>query len=387
MQLTTSGGPSTSKLTRSHQRQTKFTAGTLCLYLAATFSAACANDAAVATPGQDAQRETTLSVESSAVQNSTKAPDSGTADGDKPAVRKKIIAKPGVEINVSTAAEDLVPTDDPALAKKQAEAYPESAEASFIYAVALTRTSRVEEALKEIRRARRLAEKDGGPQYFDKMILQYEDMVKNYPDENRVRYGLAWAYYMKAYLVARQSKKEQEYIEKLKLAAAAQSAKNAGKKIETAPGNENSAPKPSAPAWLNAWAGPYMPKDKDGNTVKLPELKTGADAPHIKGALEQAAPSVVAQVRSYYQAALSNLDELIRRKPDDVWAIAYRAHLNLEYSGDLDSSMSVWKECAQRFPNNPAAYFFLGEGYLKQGNLKECLANISRAIALRGASQ
>jgi hypothetical protein len=49
--------------------------------------------------------------------------------------------------------------------------------------------------------------------------------------------------------------------------------------------------------------------------------------------------------------------------------------------------MSVWKDCAQRFPNNPAAFFFLGEGYLKQGNLKECLANISRAIALRGASQ
>jgi hypothetical protein len=49
--------------------------------------------------------------------------------------------------------------------------------------------------------------------------------------------------------------------------------------------------------------------------------------------------------------------------------------------------MAVWKECAQRFPDNPAAYFFLGEGYLKQGNLKECLSNISRAIALRGLSK
>jgi tetratricopeptide (TPR) repeat protein len=303
-------------------------------------------------------------------------PQSGTADGDKPAAAQKIIARPGIPITVTTQTEDLVPTDDPDLAKKQVDAYPDSAEASFIYAVALTRTSRVEEALKEIRRARRLAEKDGGPQYFDKMIASYEEMVKNYPDENRVRYGLAWAYYMKAYLVARQSKKQQEYLEKLKQAAQAKDAGLADKDGKSA-----------APAWLNAWATPYMPKDKDGNTIKMPELKTGADAPHVKGALEQAAPSVVPEVKTYYQSALKNLDELIKRKPDDVWAIAYRAHLNLEYSGDLDSSMAVWKDCAQRFPDNPAAYFFLGEGYLKQGNLKECLSNISRAIALRGLSK
>lgn len=305
--------------------------------------------------------------------------DAKTADSttdSTEAIQKKIIVKPGIPVTVTTQTEDLTPTDDPELAKRQVEAYPESPEASFIYAVALTRTSRVEEALKEVRRARRLAEKEGGPAYFDKMISSYEEMLKNYPDENRVRYGLAWAYYMKAYLVARQSKREQEYLEKLKQAAAAKEApKKEAKEGEKAPG------------WLNAWAAPYMPKDKDGNPVKLPELKTGADAPHIKGAMEHAAPSVVPQVKSYYQSALSNLDELIKRKPDDVWAIAYRAHLNLEYSGDLDSSMAVWKECAQRFPNNPAAFFFLGEGYLKQGNLKECLSNISRAVALRGLSK
>lgn len=379
------GGLRKEKLTRSYQRQTKVIAGTLCLCFVVSFSAVYAEEGPSAVT-QAAQKP--QAAQNPVAQEPTAAATQpSTAAGDQPVVRKKIIAKPGIEINVSTATEDLVPTDDPALAKKQVEAYPDSAEASFIYAVALTRTSRVEEALKEIRRARRLAEKDGGPAYFDKMILQYEDMVKNYPDENRVRYGLAWAYYMKAYLIARQSKKEQEYLEKLKLAAAAQAAKNSGKKVETAAGTDGAAVKSSAPNWLNAWAAPYMPKDKDGNAFKIPELKTGADAPHIKGALEQAAPSVVAQVKSYYQSALSNLDELIRRKPDDVWAIAYRAHLNLEYTGDLDSSMAVWKDCAQRFPNNPAAFFFLGEGYLKQGNLKECLSNISRAIALRGASQ
>lgn len=359
----------------------------MCLFLVATVAAAHAQEPQSSSASSTKAPATPQITADKATAPNTQVSDQSTTTGDQPIVRKKIIAKPGVEINVSTATEDLVPTDDPALAKKQAEAYPDSAEASFIYAVALTRTSRVEEALKEIRRARRLAEKDGGPQYFDRMILQYEDMVKNYPDENRVRYGLAWAYYMKAYLVARHSKKEQEYLEKLKLAAAAQAAKDSLKQTEKPVATDGTVTQKSAPNWLNAWASPYMPKDKDGNTIKLPELKTGPDAPHIKGALEQAAPSVVAQVKSYYQSALSNLDELIRRKPDDVWAIAYRAHLNLEYTGDLDSSMAVWKDCAQRFPNNPAAFFFLGEGYLKQGNLKECLSNISRAIALRGASQ
>jgi hypothetical protein len=45
--------------------------------------------------------------------------------------------------------------------------------------------------------------------------------------------------------------------------------------------------------------------------------------------------------------------------------------------------MKVWQKVASKHPNNPAPYFFMGEGYLKQGNLKESLNNVSRAIALR----
>jgi len=362
-------------LTTTNRAKKWISAGTMCLVVSSAF-AFTGLEAALA-----GENQPSLEIKKEALEKTDADANSDSVlgtTGSAPTPKQKVIVKPGIPVTVTTETEDLTPTDDPELAKRQVDAYPESPEASFIYAVALTRTSRVEEALKEVRRARRLAEKESGPAYFDKMIASYEEMLKNYPDENRVRYGLAWAYYMKAYLVARQSKREQEYLEKVKAAAAA---KEAPAKQETK----------AAPAWLNAWASPYMPKDKDGNAVnfpvKLPELKTGKDAPHIKGAMEQAAPSVMPQVKSYYQSALSNLDELIKRKPDDVWAIAYRAHLNLEYSGDLDSSMAVWKDCAQRFPNNPAAFFFLGEGYLKQGNLKECLSNISRAIALRGMSK
>ncbi len=112
--------------------------------------------------------------------------------------------------------------------------------------------------------------------------------------------------------------------------------------------------------------------------------KVSSDAlPHIKGALEQAPPSVVPQVKTYYEAALKKLDDLLARKPNDIWARVYRAHLCAEYTGDLSAAMVTWKECQKQSPQNPAAYFFLGEGYLKQGNLKECFSNISKAIALR----
>ncbi|MGH9550305.1 MAG: tetratricopeptide repeat protein, partial [Terriglobales bacterium] len=89
------------------------------------------------------------------------------------------------------------------------------------------------------------------------------------------------------------------------------------------------------------------------------------------------------QVRKYYEAAIKNLDDLLARKPDDIWARVYRAHLNAEYTGDLADAMKTWRECGKQCPENPAPYFFLAEGYLRSGNLKECLGNISRAIALR----
>ncbi len=61
----------------------------------------------------------------------------------------------------------------------------------------------------------------------------------------------------------------------------------------------------------------------------------------------------------------------------------YRAHLYAEYTGDLPAAMAIWKNVQKTSPNNPAAYFFLAEGYLKSGNLKESMSNITRAIALR----
>jgi predicted Zn-dependent protease len=94
-------------------------------------------------------------------------------------------------------------------------------------------------------------------------------------------------------------------------------------------------------------------------------------------------PQLVPQVKAYYECALNKLDELLAREPNDIWAKSYRAFLYTEYTGDLQRSIEAWKSCLTLAPNNPAAYFFLGESYLQQGNLKECLRNISKAVALR----
>ncbi len=111
---------------------------------------------------------------------------------------------------------------------------------------------------------------------------------------------------------------------------------------------------------------------------------TAASLPTVPTALQKAAPFAVPEVKQYYELALKHLDDLLARKPDDVWAAAYRWHLAAEYTGNLDESMAHWKELSKRFPDNPALYLFLAEGWLKKGNLKESIGNASHAIMLRG---
>lgn len=246
------------------------------------------------------------------------------------APEQRVVLKPGQAIAVTMETEDIVCTNDVVLAAKQREAYPESPEASMVYAVALSRTSQVEKALQEVRRARRLAQKEGGAAYFDQVIDTYEKMLTYYPEDNQVRYHLAWAYYMKAYSLVKSS--------------------TVTKQAPT---------QPAAPASaLNAMN-------------------------QIHNDLANVSPDAVPQIKRYYDLALANLDGMLQREPGDIWARVYRAHLQAESSGDIDTAMIEWQKVKESSPNNPAAYFFLGEGYLKKGNLKESLNNVSRAIALR----
>ena len=317
-------------------------------------------------------------------------PSSATADGAAKAAMpgaesdsqpSKVLIKSGQPIVLQMTQEDLQPTDDVNVAREQKDKYTDSPEAHFIYAVALTRTSRVEEALQEVRAARRLAMPLGGYSYFDKMIKSYEDVLVSAPDDNRIRYGLAWAYYMKAYLLAQDSKKAQTIIAPQ---AASTAAKPTATPTEggagfTAKAEHKEVDNKTALSILSA-LNPDLGKKVSGEDGKT----NATGMPHVPSALEKAAPFAVPEVKQYYELAIKNLDEVIAKKPDDVWAAAYKWHLYAEYSGNLDESMKQWKALLKRFPFNPALYLFYGEGWLKKGNLKECIVNVSHAIMLRG---
>jgi hypothetical protein len=345
---------------------------------------------------------------------STEAP-AATDDGGK------VIFKPGQALSVDANTEDIAPTWDIELAKKQEAAYPDSPEASFILAVALTRTSRVEEALKEVQHARKLAETKGGPAYFDKMIGTYENMLKSYPDDNRVRYGLAWAYYMKAYLLSRQSRRTATFKAANPTLVAQVEAQQktlndaAAKALPPDDAPETSGLKPAgtgkgsglkptnAKPATPAATKPGVNKDVVNALTGSPLAAAGAlsqiaanagsistkhppaldSIPHIPGALEKVDPIDVPIIKAYFERAIKKIDEVLKRDPNDVWSIVYGAHLRAEYTGNLEESMKTWRLAASKFPNNPAPYFFLGEGYLRQGNLRESINSISRALMLR----
>jgi tetratricopeptide (TPR) repeat protein len=346
-------------------------------------------------------------------------PSNATAGGDDDAAAAKMPIKKGQPIEIGSFVEDIQPTDDVELAKEQALHFPDSAEASFVLAVALTRTSRVEEALAEVRRARRLAQAEGGPAYFDKMIKSYEDMLQDAEDP-RVRYSLAWAYYMKAYLLAQDSRRA---MGNPSVVAATRVATSLAAPIPT-PSAAPQTPAPTSPTPATttatatttvapataAPANTSVPntlsakaeKKKVDPTMamillqglnpdiakKMAQPESGkmpaAQLPMIPTAIQKAAPSAVPQVHQYYAEALKNLDAVLAKKPDDVWALLYRWHLYAEDTGNLGEAMKQWKEAEHRFPGNPGVQLFLAEGYVKEGNLKEAIMHASKAVFLRG---
>jgi predicted Zn-dependent protease len=187
-----------------------------------------------------------------------------------------------------------------------------------------------------------------------------------------VRYHLAWAYYMKAYVLAKYS-----HQATMAQAPYKQWVTPPEAKAETTPETKSNAP--SSPVS----AAPTEVKAEVKADTKTDETDVLKNIHKASSTISSASPQVIPQVQKYYALAMGKLDDLLQREPGDVWARVYRAFLRAESTGDLATSMTEWQKVRDEQPANPAAYFFLGEGYLKQGNLKECLSNVSKAIALR----
>lgn len=320
-------------------------------------------------------------------ETSTEANTAATTDADASAVVSTTLES-------STKADELVTTDDVPLARKQVDTYPDNPEAHFILAVALTRTSQVEEALTEVRKSRKLASTQGGAQYFDNLIATYEKMLTYSPNENRVRYSLSWAYYMKAYLLAQQSEQVTRDKATWAMVQALQAANVPVNEIQRAAMQVQSGRMDPDVVLANLKAGRPLVDTSKNKQILIDQAARGLAAQAgitnvpaaikpIQGALEKADPSMAPQIKKYFENALKQLDEIIAQQPNDIWARVYRAHLKAEYTGNLDEAMNTWRQCQKMAADNPAPYFFLGEGYLKQGNLKESVNNISKAVALR----
>lgn len=229
-------------------------------------------------------------------------------------------------IQVSTETEDISLTDDVNIARAQIAKYPDNPEAHFNLAIALSRTSFVEDAIKELRKTKNLIRKEENAGIIDKKINEYKEIVKNSPDPlkvNNIRYRLAFSHYLKAYLISKE-------IEK---------AKNKKDKIS-----------------------------KKFNLFSSKRLSIEDKNPEIKQNLEQ---------------SINYFKELLAINPSDSWAKVYYAFILAEQFNEINKARVLWTEIVKQEPNNPAPHFFLGELQIKEGNLKEGILEISQAILLR----
>ncbi|MBA4077840.1 MAG: hypothetical protein C0508_22620 [Cyanobacteria bacterium PR.023] len=286
----------------------------------------------------------------------------GTAkfDNNDNAPRSTTVWRPGVILSGSTGQDALTPYCDLAQAAQQAQQYPTSPEAAFIYAVALTRTSQVEQALKEVRRARNLAQATGDPDYFNRAVGQYELTLQDEPNNNCIRYGLGWGYYMQAYLFATKARNKVNLEKRM--------------------------------------AG-IMPKKQNkttagllGGAAILASALTGtrpiaSAIPRIPGALDDVPPWAEPQIRIYYQKCLSQLGELIKRDPKDIWAAAYRAHVEEEFDGNHDAALAKLAALKKTSPQNPAVAFFLADAYARNGNYGAGLSSFGDALKIRASGK
>jgi len=275
--------------------------------------------------------------------------------GNPPPTRSSTTWRPGVILTGSAGEQSLNPTCDLGLAEEQAQEFPNSPEAAFIYAVALTKTSQVERALKEVRRARNLAQATGEPNYFSRAVGQYEGTLAAEPNNDCIRYSLGWAYYMQAYLFAERARKEEKTQAILS-------------------GN--------APARQNKLTNNILSGASILASVLTGTRPDASVVPHIPGAIEGTPAWALPQVKAFYAKCLSYLDTVAKRNPTDTWAAVYATHVREEYDGNHTVALSKLQALKKAHPDNPAAAFFLADAYARSGNIIQGVGALGQAAKL-----
>lgn len=243
---------------------------------------------------------------------------------------------------ISTDTEDISLTDDIDVARAQVAKYPDNAEAHFNLAIALSRTSYVEDSIKELRKTKKLIRRPENEGLIDKKITEYKEILKDHEDDstlNNIRYRLAFSHYLKAYYISKEIEKREKFEKEQK------------EKEQN----------------IN----PEKKKSKKGLSIDLlgsQKLIQIDKDPKIKESLEQ---------------SIHYFKDVLRLNPNDEWTKIYYGFILAEQLDEVNKAKKLWKEVVKENPNNPAPYFFLGELKIKEGNLKEGLMEISQAILLR----
>ncbi|GEM_PF-2135049 len=237
-------------------------------------------------------------------------------------------------IQLNTETEDIALTDDINIAKAQVAKYPENPEAHFNLAIAFSRTSAVEDAVKELRKTKRLIRKPENAGVMDKKIREFKEILANNPEANNIRYRLAFSHYLKAYLKSKEIEKD---------------LKEKGDKNNSQKSNKNKDP---------------IKLDLFNSQRLISQNKN----PEIKENLE---------------LSISYFKDLLKKNPSDNWAKIYYGFILAEQMGEVSKARELWSEVLKHNPNNPAPYFFLGELHIKEGNLKQGITEISQALLLR----
>jgi tetratricopeptide (TPR) repeat protein len=84
---------------------------------------------------------------------------------------------------------------------------------------------------------------------------------------------------------------------------------------------------------------------------------------------------------NWYQA-MSILDALLKRKPDESMAVLIKARLLWQKSGDSDQAVRVLAKAESDFPSDPAFPELRGEILLAKGMREQGIGKITRALAL-----
>lgn len=237
-------------------------------------------------------------------------------------------------IQLNTETEDIALTDDINIAKAQVAKYPENPEAHFNLAIALSRTSAVEDAVKELRKTKKLIRKPENAGVMDKKIREFKEILANNPEANNIRYRLAFSHYLKAYLTSKQIEKELKTKED----------KN----------NSKESNKSKDPIKLDLFSSQKLISQN-----KNPEIKENLEL------------------------SISYFKDLLKNNPNDNWAKIYYGFILAEQMGEVSEARELWSSALKQDPNNPAPYFFLGELHIKEGNLKQGITEISQALLLR----